>query len=164
MWKRLIILSESLVALGFTIQVLANVRNKRLTKRTLAEFLLSWSLPINGGLLELVGFLTTGGFLDTIRGKETSKSKLHREIAVAHLAFGTLGLLSYKFRGLFWVATAIGQGIFLVGVAILHGREALRQKLFLFDVLMSSAHIFLLKVYNPLENESSPRWRRTSRR
>ncbi len=43
--------------LGSFVQMLYNARNKRLTKSRVAERLLSWSLPINGGLLEIVGFL-----------------------------------------------------------------------------------------------------------
>jgi hypothetical protein len=84
---------------------------------------------------------------------------LKLEIAVAHLAVGVLGLLSFRFRGIFWFATAVGQAIFLIGIGIVHAREVLKQRIFLFDILMSLAHISLLKAYRPLEYQ--PRlWRR----
>jgi hypothetical protein len=59
--------------------------------------------------------------------------------------------LSFRFRGIFWLATAVGQVIFLIGIGVVHAREVLKQKIFLFDILMPLVHIGLLKVYKPLE-------------
>ena len=164
MWKRLIVLSQVIVVLGSTIQMLTSKKDGRLTKRRMAECLLSWSLPINGGVLEVVGFLS-----QIVHRKENAESMglpasnpLQSEIAVAHLAFGVLGLLSFRFRGIFWLATAVGQVIFLIGIGVVHAREVLKQKIFLFDILMSLAHISLLKAYRPLE--AQPRlWQRVYR-
>ncbi len=72
------------------------------------------------------------------------------ELAVAHLAFGVLGLLAIRFRGMFWFATVVGQTVFLGGVAAVNAREILKDKMYLFDVLMSLTHIGLLKAYDPL--------------
>ncbi len=166
MWKRLIILSQVVVVLGSLVQMLTSKKDERLTKRRMAECLLSWSLPINGGFLEIVGFLS-----QIVRRKENADSMglpasnpLQSEIAVAHLAFGVLGLLSFWFRGIFWFATAVGQAVFLIGISVVHAREVLKQKIFLFDILMSLAHIGLLKAYKPLEAQPRPRWRRVYRR
>lgn len=171
MWKRLIILSQAVVVLGSFVQMLSDMRYKRLTKRRAAERLLSWSLPINGGLLEIVGFLW-----HTLRGKKTADgvdptvdNTLRKQVAIAHLAFGVLGVLSIWFRGTFWFATVIGQAIFLTGISIAHAHEMQKQGkpfvdiLLFFDVLMSLAHIGLLRFYNPLEVQPRPRWQRAFR-
>ena len=42
------------------------------------------------------------------------------EVAFTNLAFGVLGLLCLRIRGSFWLATAIGWSIFLVGAGITH--------------------------------------------
>ncbi len=42
------------------------------------------------------------------------------EVAFTNLAFGVLGLLCLRLRGDFWLATAIGWGVFLVGAGITH--------------------------------------------
>ena len=77
--------------------------------------------------------------------------RLRSELAVAHLAFGVLlGLLAIRFRGMFWFATVVSQAVFLGGVAGVNARDILKDKMYLFDVLMSLAHIGLLKAYDPL--------------
>ena len=63
--------------------------------------------------------------------------------------FGAV-LLALRFRGMFWFATVVGQAVFLGGVAAVNAREILKDKMYLFDVLMSPAHIGLLMVYDPL--------------
>jgi hypothetical protein len=113
----------------------------------------------------------------TFRAKETAEeigwppgNPFQSEIAVTNLAFGVLGLLSIRFRGLFWLATAVGQAIFLLGAACMHTREMLREKNFnpsnagaiFFDILEPLAHLGLLKVYNPLEQQTRPWWRKLS--
>ena len=127
-----------------------------------AESLLSWSLPLNLGVLETFYFvrhvLRDGGTSE--EADHPAGDKLHSEVAVAHLAFGVLGLLSVRFRGMFWFATVIGQSVFLIGVAIIHARNILQAKLSLFDVLMSIMHLGLLAVYDPLRNEQPRRVRR----
>jgi hypothetical protein len=82
---------------------------------------------------------------------QPTQHRLRSEIAVAHLAFGVLGLLSVRFRGMFWFATIVGHGVFLIGVATVNVRKILEDKILLFDILMSLAHAALLKVYDPLE-------------
>jgi hypothetical protein len=166
MWRRLIILGEAVVLLGSTVQILTDVRNNRITKRRVTERLLGWSLPINGGLLEIAGFLSI-----ILRRKENTENsgspageQLRLEVALAHLALGVLGVLSFRFRGMFWFATVVGQGIFLIGVSVVHAREVLKDKIFLFDVLMALTHLALLKAYNPLETKPRPLWQRILQR
>jgi len=52
---------------------------------------------------------------------------------------------------MFWFATVVGQTVFLGGVAVVHAREVFKDKMYLFDVLMSLAHVGLLWIYDPLE-------------
>ena len=151
MLQRLAILNQVVVALGSVTQLLINSRGEPLTKSRVAESLLSWSLPLNLGLLEtlwFVGHLRRGRTTEGVG--QPAADKVLSELAVAHLAFGVLGLLAIRFRGMFWFATVVGQAVFLGGVAAVNAREILKDKMYLFDVLMSLAHVGLLTVYDPL--------------
>ena len=169
MWKRLIIISQAVVVVGSAVQILLSMREDQLTKPRIAECVLSWSLPINGGFLEIVAFFGLI-FRQILRRRENTErmgvpaNRLQSEIAVAHLAFGMLGLLSFWFRRMFWFATIVGHGTFLVGVAIVNAREMLKQKVFLFDILVSLVHIALLRTYMPLEAQPQRKWQRVYRR
>ena len=44
-------------------------------------------------------------------------------MAVANLAIGTLGILSYCIRGNFWIAAVIATSIWLLGAAAIHVSE-----------------------------------------
>ncbi|WP_435157996.1 DUF6790 family protein [Haladaptatus sp. DFWS20] len=52
-----------------------------------------------------------------------SGNPFQREVAFANLAFGTLGLLCVWFRGGFWIATALGISVFMLGAAFVHVKE-----------------------------------------
>ncbi len=151
MLKRLAIINQVAVVLGSAVQLLASHRSGSLTKRKAAESLLSWSLPLNLGVLESLWFVD---HLRRVRAAESvgrpAVDPLRSELAVAHLAFGVLGLLAIRFRGMFWFATVVGQAVFLGGVAAVNARQILKDKMYLFDVLMSLAHVGLLKAYGPL--------------
>ena len=160
---RVAVLNQVVVVLGSVMQVLAGTRTKPLTKRGAAEIMLSWSLPLNLGVLETLFFvwhvLHTGRTAEGVG--RPARDRVRAELAVAHLAFGVLGLLSVRFRGMFWFATVVGQAVFLGGVAAVNAREIFRDKMYLFDVLMSLAHVGLLKAYNPLDaGRPLPRWQR----
>ena len=151
MLRRLAFLNQIVIVLGSVTQLLASSRSEQLTKRKVAESLLSWSLPLNLGVLEtlwFVGHLRRGRTAEG--GSQPSADKVLSELAVAHLAFGALGLLAIRFRGMFWFATVIGQAVFLGGVAAVNAREILKDKMYLFDVLMTLAHVGLLTAYDPL--------------
>jgi hypothetical protein len=83
-------------------------------------------------------------------------------VAVTNLAFGVLGLLCARLRGTFWYATAIGQGIFLLGASVVHAREMIKEKnfnpgnagpIFYFDILLPLAHLALLRAYGKHPDE-----------
>ncbi len=160
--RRLVVLNQVIVLLGSMIQLLAATRSKPLTRRDVAEAMLSWSLPLNLGVLETYLFawhVLRGGRADE-GANQPAADRVRAELAVAHLAFGVLGLLAVRFRGMFWFATVIGQAVFLGGVAAVNAREIWKDKMYLFDVLMSLAHVILLKEYDPL----APRPRRVRQR
>jgi hypothetical protein len=151
--KRLAVLNQIVVVLGSLVQLRASARNEPVTRRKTAESLLSWSLPLNVGVLETLWFLRhllhKGGDLE---GEgESEADRTGSELAIAHLALGVLGLLAIRFRGKFWVATVVCQTVFLGGVTAVHAREILKDKMYLFDALMSLAHVGLLVVYGPSE-------------
>ncbi len=152
MLKRLAVLNQVAVVLGSVTQLLMLARSEPLTKRKVAESLLSWSLPLNLGVLEItwfVGYLRRGKTAEGVG--QPAADQVRAELAVAHLAFGVLGLLAIRFRGMFWFATVVGQAVFLGGVAAVNAREIFRDKMLLFDVLTSLTHVGLLKAYDPLE-------------
>ncbi|MBE2899220.1 hypothetical protein DNK57_00005 [Methanothermobacter thermautotrophicus] len=71
------------------------------------------------GLGSLWAFLGHAFMLDIIAtyiGWPTG-SPFQLEVAFANLSFGVLGLLSWKFRGEFWMATIIGFSVFYLGAA-----------------------------------------------
>lgn len=165
MLKRLAVLNQAAVVLGCATQLLRLARYGPLTRRAAAESLLSWSLPLNLGVLESLWFVD---HLRRIRAAESAGEPpvdpLRSELAFAHLAFGILGLLAVRFRGLFWFATILGQVVFLCGVVAVNGRQILKDKMYLFDLLMSLAHLGLLMVYGPPEDARPPRRRWSGRR
>lgn len=151
--RRLAILNQIAVVLGSVIRLRASIRSEPLTGPKIAESLLSWSLPLNVSVLETLWVMryllhrdrTTEGVC------QPGTDRAGSELAIAHLALGVLGLLAVRFRGMFWFATIVGQTVFLGGVAAVNAREILKDKMYLFDVLMSLAHVGLLRVYDPLE-------------
>ena len=158
MWmRRLATLNQLILVIGSATHLLADRRDGPPSRRRVAEILLSWSLPLNLGLLETF-FFAYHVYRSRKAAEDATRSaedKVRSELAVAHLAFGVLGLLCALFRGPFWLATVVGQTVFLVGVATVRAREMLKNKMYLFDVLMSLAHVILLVAYEPL----SPRRR-----
>ena len=163
MWmRRLVVFNQVVVLLGTTARLLAGRKSKLPVGHRVAESLLSWSLPLNLGILETFFFARHVFHRrgSSEQGERSEEDRAHTEVAVAHLAFGVLGLLSVRFRGMFWVATVIGQAIFLIGVAAIHAREILKDKMFLFDILMSLMHVGLLKAYDPRAASSSRAVRR----
>jgi len=162
--RRLIVLNQIVVLIGSVTQLLIRMRSKPPTGRRVAESLLSWSLLLNVGVLETIFFArhVLHGDGTAEDGGEPAADRVRSEVAVAHLAFGVLGLLSVRFRGMFWFATIIVQAIFLGGVAAVNVRENFKDKILLFDILMSLAHVVLLKAYEPLGANQPHRGRRRS--
>src|SRR5215213_51238 len=88
MWmRRLAVLNQVIVVLGSVTQLLAGMRSEPPTKRRIAESLLSWSLPLNLGVLETFFFVR-----HVIRKRagaegsgEVGEDRVRSEVAVAHL-------------------------------------------------------------------------------
>ncbi|WP_247003183.1 DUF6790 family protein [Halosolutus gelatinilyticus] len=87
-------------------------------------FLLSFLVVTVGlqGIWAFLGHYFKADEIATLIGWPTG-NPFQTEIAFANLAFGALGLLCIPFRGGFWIATAIGISIFLLGAASVHIRE-----------------------------------------
>ncbi len=131
------------------------------------ESVRGWPLLPNIGVLDRCFFarhVIRGGRISE-GGDRLAEDRLRSKVAVAHLALGVLGLLSVRFRGMFWFATIVGQAVSLGGVTVLYACEISKNKLLLFDILMLLAHVILLKAYDPLETTQPPcRWRRSGAR
>jgi hypothetical protein len=76
-------------------------------------------------IVALSGFIAFLGH--TLRADEIARqigwqagNPFQSEVAAANLAFGVLGLLAFRFRGDFWLATAIGYAVFLIGAGVVH--------------------------------------------
>jgi len=92
------------------------------TRQRVADVLLQYAFAFPVGIGGIVGFIG-----HTMRAGPVAASigwpagnPFQYEVAVANLAFGVLGLLCLRFRGGFWIATAIGWSIFLLGAAVVH--------------------------------------------
>jgi hypothetical protein len=90
-----------------------------------AEILLIWLLVINigfGGLYAFSGHLFAADEVAASIGWPAG-NPFQTEVAVANLAIGTLGILSYWIRGNFWIAAVIATSIWLLGAAAIHVSE-----------------------------------------
>lgn len=114
-----------IIALFFlTIIHLISVKNLRNLKGVL-ESLLLYMFLINVALASLWTFFGYVFFAD-----EAAKfmgfgpgSPFQYEVGIANLAFGVMGIFCVWERGDFWLATAIGYSIFIMGVGIGNVRE-----------------------------------------
>jgi Family of unknown function (DUF6790) len=98
------------------------IRKQPRTKQRIADVLLLYlfALPIGlGGLVGFIGHTLRAGPVAASIGWAAG-NPFQYEVAVANLAFGTLGLLCLRFRDSFWTATAIGWSIFMFGAAGVH--------------------------------------------
>ncbi len=88
------------------------------------EIFTRWLLFVSVGFGGVFAFLGHAFMPEKIArsiGWETSPFQF--EVAVSNLAFGVLGLLCLFFRGRFWLASAVGYAVFLLGCAVGHIRE-----------------------------------------
>lgn len=86
------------------------------------EAFLSYLIFFNIGIMGLLAFYAHIFMPDEIaKGIGwTPGSPFQYEIGAVNLAFGVLGVLSLWLRGLFWVATVLGNSIFLLGAFVVH--------------------------------------------
>ncbi len=95
------------------------------TGRRVAEIILLWLLVVNIGFGGLYAFLGHPFAADEVAASIgwPAGNPFQTEVAVANLAIGTLGILSYWIRGNFWTAAVIATSIWLLGAAAIHVRE-----------------------------------------
>ena len=101
---------------------------KKKTKAVdIIETIIMFMLLFNVGLGGLFAFAGHTLMADQVAAKIgwTTGSPFQFEVAVANLALGVLGLLSFWFRQNFWLATSIAYTVFLLGAAAVHIREML---------------------------------------
>lgn len=110
-----------------TILGLSYRNRSSLDSEKFAEIALLSILTVQVGLGSLWAFLGHAFMPDVIAtyiGWPTG-SPFQLEVAFANLSFGVMGLLSWKFRGEFWMATIIGFSVFYLGAAYGHIMDAL---------------------------------------
>lgn len=119
---------------------------------------LKYLLFCNVGLMGLLGFYGHTFIADEIARKIgwPIGNPFQFEVAVANLSYGVLGVMCLRFRGLFWMATAIGNAIFLYGAAYGHIVQSTQGDfepynvgavLWIGDILIPSIYICLLFLY-----------------
>lgn len=129
---------------------------RRGSAATIAETYLLYLLFVYVGLM---GIFTAAGHV--FRPMQTSASigwapsPYEYEVGMADLTIGVLGVLCLKFRGNFWLATAIANAVWLLGDAVGHIRELTIHRnhapnnsgIFLVVELVMPAVILLLVLY-----------------
>jgi hypothetical protein len=115
-----VIVFASLAAIGFAVHVKFFDRPE--TQARWLEIALLWIFGVVVGCGGLFGF--TG---HTFAAADVARqigwpagNPFQTEVAFTNLAFGVLGLLCVRHRGDFWLATAIGWSVFLVGAGLTH--------------------------------------------
>ena len=98
---------------------------KALSRIRVLEILLLWSLVIGFGVAGVVGFLGHTLAADAIAASIgwPAGNPFQQEVAVANLAVASLGLLAFRFRDSFWLATIVAGSIFYIGAGIGHVYE-----------------------------------------
>ena len=92
-----------------------------------------------------------------------SPSPYEYEVGMADLTIGVLGNLCLWFRGNFWLATAIGNAVWLLGDAVGHIREVVLHNnhapnnsgIFLASEIITPLLVLFLAIYN-LRGKSEP--------
>ncbi len=92
------------------------------TGARIVQIFLLWILVIDIGIGLVFGFIGHTVFADRTAASIgwPAGNPFQTEVAIANLAFGTLGILCYWFRGQFWTATVIGASVWLLGDAVGH--------------------------------------------
>lgn len=157
-------LTAFLVAVGLHL-----VRSSRpLTKLGVVDILLVYLLTIFVGVGGILGTLA-----HTLWAAETAAkigwspgSPFQYEVAMANLAFGVLGMMSFRRRGDFWTAAGLGAAVFLLGCAAGHFMDLFQKGnyapynvgpgIILYDVIMPVFLLVLLGIRGRLTREINP--------
>lgn len=129
----------------------------RAGKHAIARTYLLYLLVVYVGLM---GLLTA--YAHVFRPIQTSASigwstsPYEYEVGIADLAIGVLGILCLRFRGNFWLATAIANAVWLLGDAIGHihqitannNHAANNSGIFLIAEILTPLIILFLTLYN----------------
>jgi hypothetical protein len=111
-----------LAATGLILGLLQLAIQRPRTRQRIADVLLlyAFAFPIGlGGLVGFVGHTMRAGPVAASIGWPAG-NPFQYEVAVANLAFGTLGIFCLWLRDGFWTATAIGWSVFMLGAAGVH--------------------------------------------
>jgi hypothetical protein len=134
-------------------------KTKRVNVKRILEVILAYFLFINVGCAGLFIFTGHAFLADKVAiaiGWPTG-SPFQFEVAMAHLAFGVLGIMCMWIRGNFWMATGIGSAVFSLGAGSGHVREMIAKQnfamynvgpiLFVNDILIPVVILGLLAAY-----------------
>jgi len=111
-----------ILLIGIVIFVHLGKERHNLNRKKIIGIVLLWSFVIGVGFSGMYAFIGHTFFADAVARSIgwPVGNPFQQEVANANLVFGILGLLCYKFRDNFWLATAIGWFIFMVGAGIGH--------------------------------------------
>lgn len=92
------------------------------TPNRIAEIVLLWLLVIAVGVGGVLGFIAHTVYADSTAASIgwPAGNPFQTEVAVANLAVGVLGILCYRFRDQFWLATVIAFAVWFLGDAVGH--------------------------------------------
>lgn len=113
----------ALALIGAAIHLLVEKRPR--TRERVIEVFLLWLLAVTVGAQSIFAFYAHAFLAD--RAAESigfpPGNPFQFEVACANLAFGVLGILCIWRRGDFWMATALGSAIYLIGAGYGHIKE-----------------------------------------
>lgn len=106
--------------IGFFIHLFKIPANRRTWPKTI-ELLLLYQIVFSLGLTSIMSFFGLTFMSEYVAAfTNWPASPFEQQLANVNLAFGTLGILSIWFRGLFWTATILGFSIWIIGDGIHH--------------------------------------------
>jgi hypothetical protein len=123
-------ISPGLIILALTIVAIIIhliIRRRELDRERTLEIILLWTLVIGvgaGGLISAMGHVFVPDKIAEMIGWPTG-SPFQYEVGMANLALGVVGLLCYRFRDNFWLATILANAVFLAGDGVGHVRDIL---------------------------------------
>jgi len=123
-------ISPGLIILALTIVAIIIhliIRRRDLDRERTLEIILLWTLVLGvgaGGLISAMGHVFMADKIAETIGWPTG-SPFQYEVGMANLALGIVGLLCYRFRDNFWLATILANAVFLAGDGVGHVRDIL---------------------------------------